>query len=156
MGNAIAFSAKHLTAINTIDLLTKVTKSVVIHGFEFVKALEHTLKQCFVMGRHTGLVHITPDSATKYAWAHKDRQPWGTPSPLQCPSCGILNCWTSVYENAGDDLKSYTMECMNKKCSYQGSRRVGDPFSFHAVLPEGSTTLGKPKDDGVWLKIPAN
>jgi hypothetical protein len=136
--------------------LTKVTKSVVIHGFDFVEALEHTLKQCSVMGKHTGVVHITPNSATKYAWAHKVHQPWGITSPLQCPTCGILNPWTTVYADASDELKPYILECSNKKCGQKDGTRVEEQFSFRVGLPEGSTRLGKPREEGVWTKVPLN
>ena len=57
VGDALAFDVKYLSTVNTVDLLMKVTKSVVIYRFEFSQALEHSLKQCTTLGRHTYLHH---------------------------------------------------------------------------------------------------
>jgi hypothetical protein len=59
-----------LSPVNTVDLFTKVTKSVVINGFDFISALEHTLKQCLTLGRHTNVVHIHPFVVLRQLWLH--------------------------------------------------------------------------------------
>ena len=72
--------------MNIIDLLSKVTQSVVIHTFNFTEALEQMLKENFKLGKSTNVLHFTftPDCVTKYMWAHKEYQPWGHKLPLQC------------------------------------------------------------------------
>jgi len=134
--------------VNTVDLLTKVTKSVVIHGFDFTEALEHTLKQCSMLGKHSGIIHFTPHCITRYIWAHKDYQPWGQRLPLQCSQCGILNPWTIAYLK---EQQCYGVECKNLSCGVIGGRTLYECHSFTVAHPDGSTLLSVGKDYG-WLK----
>lgn len=127
--NALAFNVEGLmtlTALNTVNLLTNVTKSVVIHGFDFTEALEHALKQSHTLGKHTGIVHLTPYHVMQYVWAHKDYQHWGAKIALQCPQCGIVNPWTKVYMVE----QTYGVECKNVDCGRMGGGPVREPYSF--------------------------
>lgn len=146
MGNTLAFDAEHLTTINTVDLLSKITQSVVIHGFNFTEALQHTLRETFRLGRHTNVLHITPESVTRYLWAHKEYQPWGHKLPLQCPQCGILQPWRIAYlpNNGG-----YGVACKNVDCGKLNRR---ERFTVQVLRPEGSVfyNLG---NNGGWLKL---
>jgi len=137
--------------VNTVDLLTKVTKSVVIHGFNFTEALEHTLKQCPALGKHSGLIHLTPGCVTRYIWAHREYQPWGTRLPLQCPQCGVLNSWSLAYLKSG----GYKVECKNEDCGKIGGKRERERHSLQVLRPEGSILLNVGKEGG-WLKTLAN
>lgn len=148
MGNALAFDAKNLSTVNTVGLLTHVTKSMVIHGFAFTPALENALKECLTLGKHTGIIHFTPRSATKYLRAHKEMQPWGHKLPLQCPQCCRLNAWTLVFLEIG-----YQIECKHQDCGEIGGRRVARPFSFPAPRPQDFELLGT--GTSKWLKFSA-
>ena len=64
MGNTLAFDAKWLSTINAMHLLSSITQLVVIHGFNFTEALEHTLKESFRLGRHTNVLHFAPNCVT--------------------------------------------------------------------------------------------
>jgi hypothetical protein len=90
VANALAFDAKRFSTVNAVDILPKVVKHTIIHGYTFHDALEHALNQGIPLGRHTNVVHIAPHAVIKYVWAHKVYQPWGQESPVQCPQCGIL------------------------------------------------------------------
>jgi hypothetical protein len=151
VADAIAFDAVNLSTTNTWDILTKINKSVIIHGFEFEKALEHALQLCPTFGKHSGVIHFTPQSVTAYKWAHKVYQPWGTKLPLQCPQCGVLNSWSSVsLQNAG--YVGYGIECKNDCCGKTGSGNPKEPHSFTVRQPVNSTMLSMNKGAG-WLKI---
>ena len=147
IGNALAFDAEGLSPVLALDLLTNVTKSVVIHGFGFTEALEHTLKQCLTLGKHTSIVHFKPHCVMQYVWAHKDYQPWGHTLPLQCPQCGILNPWTLVYMAGGYDVK-----CKNEACRDMSSGIHGGRYSFRVDRPEDSVLVQAGKDSG-WLRV---
>ncbi|KAG8215296.1 hypothetical protein J3R82DRAFT_8885 [Butyriboletus roseoflavus] len=112
VGDALTFDVKYLSTMNTMDLLMKVTKSVIIHSFEFSQALEHFLKQCMTLGRHTSIIHFVKH-IIKYSWAHWDYQLWGQTLPLQCPQCGILDPWASVLVK---QIQGYRLECKNQDC----------------------------------------
>ena len=43
--NTLAFDAEHLSAVNSVDILMKVIKHTIIHGYQFYDALEHALDQ---------------------------------------------------------------------------------------------------------------
>jgi hypothetical protein len=144
--NALAFDAEDLSTLNTVDLLSKVTQSVVIQGFNFAEALEHTLKESFKLGRHTNVFHFSSDHVTQYLWAHKDYQPWGKKLPLQCPQYGILQPWRQVHlKNTG----GYGMECKNMDCGKLNRREC---YSFQVLKPEGSSFFNVGKNGG-WLKL---
>jgi hypothetical protein len=147
VADALAFDAPNLTTSNTVELLTKVTKSVVIHGFKFTEALEHALKQCLILGKHTAVIHITPQYVTKYLWAHKKYQPWGVKLSLQCSQCGILNPWLLAFVG---DTQAYGVECKNPCCG-RDSNPQKQPKFFTVLRPEGSILLSCNKEAG-WLK----
>lgn len=151
MANALAFDASNLSTVNTVELLTKVTKSVVIHGFSFTEALEHALKHSFMLGKHSNVFHFTPEHVTQYLWAHKDYQPWGTLLPLQCPQCGILNGWTVTFlrHNHG-----YGIECSNGSCGKVNGKKLTERISFEAPRPDFSDLINVGKD-AAWMKMVA-
>jgi hypothetical protein len=146
-----------LSPVNTVDLFTKVTKSVVINGFDFISALEHTLKQCLTLERHTNVVHIHPSGITKYIWAHRDYQPWGKRLPLQCWECRILNPWVSTFVKAWE---GYKLECKNPSCGMIGSRRVSQCGALDVKKPEGGVLLSTGRESkgsaSGWLKLCTN
>ena len=146
--NALAFDVERLSTLNTVDLLPKITQSVVIHGFNFTEALEKALKENFKLGRHTNVFHFTPDCVTKYLWAHKDYQPWGHKLPLQCSQCGIFKPWVSCFLK---DSQGYGLECRNVEC---GRLKGKERESFQAPKPDAPfLTMGK---NAGWLKLTIN
>jgi len=151
IGNALAFTAERLSTVNTADLLTKVTKSVVINGFDFSESLKFGLENSGILGRHTNVVHFTPQEVTRYIWAHKKYQPWGKPAPVQCPQCGILQAWNSVYMSSP---KGYRLECRNPKCGRAAGR---ERMAFQVLFPNGAEFFktGLESGGGIsgWLKL---
>ncbi len=149
VANALAFDSMSLSTVNTVDILTKVTKSVVIHSYSFTPALEHTLKQCLTLGKHTNLLHFHSDTVTYYLWAHRDYQPWGKKLPLQCPNCGILNPWASITVKDG-----YQLNCKNPKCGEGDSKTR---FAFQVLQPVDSIIIPTGRESGGaasgWLKL---
>jgi hypothetical protein len=97
------------------------------------------------LGRHTGILHFTPQCVMQYEWAHKEYKPWGYTLPLQCPQCGILNPWSLAYLNDG-----YAVECKNEDCRDVGGR-TGHRYSLRVTRPAGSVLLNAGKDSG-WLR----
>jgi hypothetical protein len=151
VGNTLAFDAERLSTLNIADLLMKVTKSVVIHGYSFVKALEHAIKECAALGKHTNILHITPSDVTRYVWAHRDYQPWGTRLSIQCSQCGTLNPW-SVVAITVNQCEGYKIECKNTQCSKAGGRRIKPACTFQVMRPENSTIIHVGTGCS-WLKI---
>jgi hypothetical protein len=146
----LAFDVECLSTINTADLLSKVTQSVVIHGFNFTKALKHALKESIRLGRHTNILHFTPDCITKYSWAHKDYQPWGYRLPLQCPQCGILQPWVSAYLKDSDGKTTgYGIECKNVDCS---RLQRGERWSFEVWCPKKSVIIAASVKHATWIR----
>jgi len=130
-----------------MDLLSKVIKSVIIHRFDFGAALEHALKLCPALGKHSGLFHFTPQCINRYIWAHKLYQPWGRKLPLQCPQCGVLNSWSLVgIQNGG-----YKIQCSNGGCGLVGGRRQMERHSIKVDCPSNATLIAVSKEAG-WLK----
>jgi hypothetical protein len=129
------------------NLLMEVTKSVIIHGFEFAESLEHVLKESSALGRHTNILHFTPFRVTKYLWAHKEYQPWGFKLPLQCEQCGILQPWKTCHLT-----RSYDIECKNDRCGRStGSGRI--KFTIDKPAIKGEIKVEK---DSRWLKLAVN
>ena len=154
--NTLAFDAERLSAVNSVDVLMKVIKHSIIHGYQFYDALEHALNQGVFLGRHTNVIHITPRTITRYMWAHKTYQPWGHRSPVQCRQCGILKPWfiTFVHTPQGE---GYKLECRNPKCGRVPGEEPKEPLSFLAIQPPKSRLLRTAKDsEGVtcgWLRL---
>jgi hypothetical protein len=151
VGNAIAFDANRLSTLNASDFLMKVTKSVVIHGFNFAQALEHALKECAVLGKHTNILHITPSRITRYVWGHKAYQPWGTRLSTQCSQCGTLDPWNivAIKEN---HREGYSIQCKNTECGKVQGRRSSPAYSFKVMRPE-NTDLIRVGPGCAWLKM---
>jgi hypothetical protein len=147
--NALAFDAEDLLTVNTSILLANLTKSVVIEGLEFTNALEHGLKESSTLRKHSGVIHLASNRATRYVWTHKVYQPWGETPPVQCPQCGWLNPWVM----ASQGNRNYGMECRNPNCGAGSGRH---PFRFDTGCPEGGVLLSNPGGDGSWMKIPMN
>jgi hypothetical protein len=137
-----------------MDLVMKVTKSLVINGYDFHNSLDHSIRLCVEMGKHTGVIHITPSTAQKYVWAHKVIQPWGTCLPLGCDRCGVLNPWKSTFVREGG-REGYALECRNRKCgkAANGGKNV-ERHTLTILRPSDSDRLGGGKRSG-WLRYPA-
>ncbi|KAF8141807.1 hypothetical protein EV363DRAFT_1443744 [Boletus edulis] len=148
IANALAFDANHLSPIITADLLMKITKSVVIHGFRFVQALEYGLQECITLGRHTGIVHFADTVVTKYLWTNRKSQPWGQPIALQCPQCGILEPWVSVYV---PQIPAYRFQCRNKDCGKRGETKK-EVYAFQISRPPNYEMLNGASGSG-WMKV---
>ena len=137
-----------------MDLFTKVTKSVIINGYSFTSALEHTLRQCLTLGRHTNIIHLHSQGVTRYIWAHRDYQPWGQQLPLQCPHCGILDPWASTFVKGSN---GYRFECKNSHCSMVDGRMSRETYAFKVDKPEGGMLLSTGRESGGaasgWLKL---
>src|SRR5437879_3742089 len=108
--------------VNIAEPLSRITKSVVVHGFDFVKALEHILQESSTLGMHTAVFHFraadpgTDVKTVRYVWMHRDYQPWGQSLPMQCPQCRTVQKWSSIQLRGG----GYRFECRYSKCGYQG------------------------------------
>jgi hypothetical protein len=151
VANALAFDAKRLSTVNTADLIAKVIKSTIVHGFEFSNALQEALRQCPALGRHTNVVHFAPLSIIKYLWAHKEYQPYGVPCPVQCPKCGILKPWIITHMRTSDG-EGYRIECRNSRCGRAGGGRHEGRYQIEVKQPAGSRLLSTVKDGG-WLQL---
>jgi hypothetical protein len=148
--DALAFDAKHLAAVRTAELLTNLTESVIIEGYNFTEALEHNIKECLSLGKHTNVIHLTLTSITRYLWAHKEYQPWGQRLSLQCPQCGILNPWETTFSQR---IPGYSVGCKNDSCGKEyGTMRV-EPHSFIVPKPTDCALLKQYEGAG-WMKAP--
>ena len=141
--------------MNIAEALMRVTKSVVIHGFEFTQALEHVLKESAHLGMHTGIVHFSladPKdtnmlNVVKYVWAHRDYQPWGVKLPMQCPQCGTVQKWASVQIQGN----GYRYECVYEECGYDNTRRAW-PYTITVERPKDATLIKSHCSPGGWMK----
>ena len=135
----------------------RVTKSVVIHGSELPQALEDVLRESPRLGMHTGVVHLflgSQQDATvlgvrKYVWAHHDYQPWGMVLPMQCPQCGTVQKWMSVYLQNN----AYRYECGYPQCGYDDEARQAWPYTITVERPKGATLLRCHGGQGGWMKV---
>lgn len=123
----------------------KLTKEVVIHGFQFSTALRHLLGQSMTLGKHTNVLHFSPETVTKYLWTQKSYQPWGKRLALQCPRCGILNPWLTVFVQDGA-RKGYRVECANTRCGGDSGR-----YSFNIWRPANAPFVSV--GEGGWLVL---
>lgn len=147
----MAFDAPRLVVANTAHLLMRLTKDVVVQEIGFGQALESMLPDFSQLGHHTGIIHVTPSSATKYVWSHRTNQPWGHRLPPQCHQCGVFQIWTTVPTNA---RQTYIFKCMNQKCGWNGNKKVGEVKTFEFALAEGAEFIAqKKKRGGGWLKL---
>jgi hypothetical protein len=147
--NALAFDAEDFSTVNTAFLLANLTKSLVIEGFEFTSALEHSLKENTMLRKHSAVIHLAPDQVMRYVWAHKEYQPWGRKIPAQCPQCGSLNPWEMASQGKG----VYGVECKNTDCGVVRGRNSGRPHTFQAICPAGGELLTT-SGNGSWMKEP--
>jgi len=137
----------------------RLTRSVVIYGFQFTEAVEKVLTESPLLGMHTGVVHLvwkeSVDGADslegcKYVWTHRECQPWGQLLPIQCPQCGTVQKWHSIYLDDG----SYKFECTYSKCGYHGADREGWRHQIIIQRPEGAIMLPKCNGEkGAWMKM---
>lgn len=133
-------------------MLARLAKNVVVQGFDFAKALENIIGDYSELGRHTAIIHITPSTATRYVWTHREIQPWGVRVPGQCHQCGVLQDWLSI---ASDTPGGYVLQCTNEKCGWEGRKRVGERITIAVERPQNSLILHKHKSAGAsWMKIP--
>ena len=105
-----------------------------------------------LLGMHTGVVHLAWSQSDnevvllkgcKYVWTHRDRQPWGQPLPIQCPQCGTVQKWSSIYLNDG----SYKFECTYIKCGDRGNKRHGPRHTISVQRPEVGEMLCHDRDN---------
>jgi len=150
VSDALAFDAKNLSTVNTIELVMKLCKQIIILGEEFSSALRQSLRECVTVGKHTNIVHLGVGSARKYIWAHKDYQPWGNKLPLQCPQCGKLKPWVVTYMQKD---KEYRAKCENGRCGEVGGRKTREAILFSFPYPEGISSI-KVGGDACWLEVP--
>ncbi len=127
----------------------KITKSVIIHEFDFTKALETALKECLMLGKHTNIVHFTQHDTMMYIWVNKTFQPWGKMLPLQCLQCGILDPWQKVYIQTPS---GYRVECQNKNCGRISGGECS--YVFEVRCPKDLVPLGSANDTSGWMNIP--
>jgi len=142
---------------NIAELLMRITKLIVIHGFIFTVALEHVLKESTTLGMHTGIVHFFLGNSgdgksvfqvTKYVWMHQDCQPWGQPLPIQCPECGAHQKWLSVQHRDG----SYSFECGYRRCGYDGDNHKKPTHSWRVKRPEGAVMMKCHGSHSAWMQ----
>ena len=154
VANALAFDTLGLSPVDTVDVLTKVTKATIIHGYTFTKALEHSLKQCVSLGRQTNVLHFHSEGVTYYIWAHRDYQLWGKKLPLQCPQCGILNPWMTTTVRGID---GYQLACINNWCGRLEEGIIKERYGFQVLRPVGGNLIPAGRESGGsasgWLKL---
>jgi len=118
------------------------TRLVMIYGFKFTEALDKVLTESPVLGMHTGIMHLawkeSVDGAGqleghKYIWTHRESQLWGQILPIQCPKCGTVQKWNSIYLDDG----SYKFKCTYSKCGYHGADRIAWRHTIIVQCPEG-------------------
>ena len=150
MLNALAFDAKNLSTINTIEFVIKLCKQIIIFGVEFSDALKQSLKDCATMGKHTNVVHFGAGFVRKYLWAQKDHQPWGTKLALQCQQCGGLKPWIVAYFQPN---KVYMVKCGNTQCG-KVDGRGREAVEFSVPFPAGaSSSWIKVEEGACWLEV---
>jgi hypothetical protein len=144
----------NLQMVNIAKLLSCITKSVVIHGFDFTKVLEHVLLESSMLGMHTADLHFSTageglDMKTmRYVWTHWEYQPWGQLLPLQCLQCGTVQKWCLIQIRGG----GYKYECRYGKCGYKGDQRQSPAYALTINHPEGGTMLPQCSRNGAWMK----
>lgn len=147
--HSLAFDAPHLQALTTAELLMRLTRGTVIHGYQFIKCLEESLQEVGELGRHSSILHFHQGTTTRYTWAHKNIQPWGKRNPVQCPVCGIFQKWEGVYMSNGD----YLFKCKNLVCGDQGGEVAR--YCFLVKRPPSTTIIlhNKRQTPWAWLKV---
>ncbi|KAG9309034.1 hypothetical protein JVU11DRAFT_11030 [Chiua virens] len=143
--HALAFDAPHLQALTTAELLMRLTRGIVVHGYDFVKCLEENLQEVSELGRHSAVLHFHQGTVTRYTWAHKNIQPWGQRNPVQCPQCGVFQKWEGVCLSGRD----YSFECNNELCGNEDVERYG----FVVKRPECTILHNKRQTPWAWLKV---
>ena len=157
ISNALAFDALCLQTINITEALVRVTKLVMIHGFDFTHSLEHVLMESMYLGMHTGIVHFSLgdqedtniSKVIKYVWVHHDYQPWGMELPMQCPQCGTVQKWASMQTRDG----GYMYECVYRRCGYDGNARRAWSHMMTVEHPKGATLLKLNGGQGGWMRV---
>lgn len=149
VGHAIAFDAPRLILDHTSELVSRTMKSVVVHDIEFGKSLERILGDMTHLGRHSAIIHITPESVLRYVWAHQDTRPWGWNLPMQCPQCGVIQKWLRVSNGKGIQV----VTCVNQDCGMVGNKRIGNRISLTFTRPKDAIQIHK-NPPMCWLKIP--
>lgn len=160
IAHTLGFDAANLQPINIAKLLMRLTRSVVIFGFKFTEALNKVLTKSPILGMHTGVMHLAWKELTdgagwlegrKYVWTHHESQPWGQKLPIQCPECGTMQKWNSIYQ----EDSSYKFECTYSKCGYLGADRKGWRHQIIVQCPEGAVMLPKCSGGkGAWMRTP--
>lgn len=104
-------------------------------------------------GIHTSIIHFA-DRIIKYSWAHRNYQPWSQTLLLQCPQCGILDPWASVFVK---QIHGYRLECKNQDCGKADGKTLKEPYSFQVMHPLDSVILSAGRKHGGcasgWLKL---
>ena len=148
--NGLAFDAARLVTSHATGLLMKLSRNMLVHQIGFAVALKHLLQDESELGMHTRMVHITPNVVMCYIWSHRDIQPWGKSIPMQCPTCVIMQKWTSIWLPSA----TYLFECINDTCSWNGKQKVAERYQFEVIQPEGVELLHMKKATGVsWMRF---
>ena len=148
--HGLAFDAARLETSHATGLLMKLSRNMLVHQIGFAVALEHLLQDESELCMHTGVVHITPNVVTRYTWSHRDIQPWGKSIPTQCPTCFIVQKWTSIWLPSA----TYLFKCINNMCGWNGKQKVAERYRFEVIWPEGVELLHMKKATGaLWMKF---
>jgi hypothetical protein len=122
MDHMFAFTARSLIPALLSSFFLDLAQKVVVESFPIDGSFVTTfLQPSIVLARHTSVVHLKKgiDKGSKYVWAHRDMQPWGTPLPAQCPNCKTFRPWGP--RKSGKD-KVATFRCQGKynksDCNY--------------------------------------
>jgi hypothetical protein len=142
------FDARQLQATSTAELLAQLTKSTVLHGINFTKALEYILPDMSELCRHSSIIHFISDKVFRYLWAHKTYQPWGQYISMQCDQCGVLQQWTGMCLENG----SYLFVCAYANCGYKGKDKANEAFSFMVPRRNCEILQSKHQTLTAWLK----
>jgi hypothetical protein len=78
------------------SLLNRFVTDVMVNWFVLSKKFIVTLRDHSAIGAHTSIYCFEPTgSITKYMWSHLGRQPFGKPTPHQCPECKCIGAWAT-------------------------------------------------------------
>ena len=102
------------------------------------------------LGHHSTIYHFTNSKVVYYKWAHKVIQPWGESISMQCKQCGVLQEWLPATLEGG----TYSYECRNMKCRYDGEDQALEAHSFTVQHSANCQLLhSKRQSLTAWLKF---
>ena len=83
------------------------------------------------LGCHSTIYHFANPKVVYYTWAHKVIQPWSESILMQCEQCGVLQELSPAMWEGG----TYSYECHNTKCGYDGEDWALKAHSFMVQHP---------------------